>query len=356
MIKKTFLIFSVLSFILVALFLATLNAKEKHPDACPCCAHYDTVSQNQSQENQIYIEGSGDSDNIDQANESTDDYDQMDQANEAAGDLLRIKMEQQDPHRYAIWDSVEDSDIIVVSGVYDRVEDVLDAGRTPYSYISPAQLSDVNLDPDQLLMINCPGDLDRGAISKIEKFVKEGGYLFTTDWCLLNVLEQAFPGFVEYNNIPTADDVVEVQLADKSNPLLLNVMDTSLATPCWWLEISSYPITVLNENKVNVLISSKEMERKYGEPSIAVTFRYGDGKIIHMTSHFYLQRSDTRYDRQSQEAEYYVEEELNVNLDSPEGKELQEDLDGLNLGEIENATTNQQFIVNVIVDRKETQD
>ncbi len=336
MVKKILLIWLLLSGCLTVIFIATLDARtvEVH-SSCPCCSHYE-ASENQNQE-------------ADQGSE------QMEQANDAAGELLRIKMEQQDPGRYCIWDSVEDSDIIVVEGIYDHVEDVLEAGRTPYSLISPQRLSEINLDPHQLLMINCPGDVDRKAISKIEKFVKEGGYLFTTDWTLLNVLEKAFPGFVEYNNIPTADDVVEVQVADRGNPLLLGVME-DLATPCWWLETSSYPITVLNESKVRVLITSREMERKYGEPSIAVTFRYGDGKVVHMTSHFYLQRSDTRYDRQNMDANYYVEEELKVNLNSPEGTELQQNLEGLNLGEIENCTTNQQFIVNVIIDRKETQE
>ena len=340
MFKKSILVFLSFVIMVTVFFFLRLNADATvHFDSCRCCSHYD-IAQNQEIED------------IENQNSSSG---QMTQANEAAGQLLRIKMEQEDPKRYCLWDSVEDSDIIVVTGVYDRVEDVLEASRTPYSLISPQKLSKVNLDPSQLLMINCPGDVDRTAISNIEEFVKAGGYLFTTDWALLNVLEKSFPGFVEYNNIPTADDVVEVQVADRGNPLLLGVM-AGMATPCWWLETSSYPIRILNEKKVDVLITSKEMERKYGEPSIAVSFNYGDGKVVHMTSHFYLQRSDTRYDRQKMDADYYVKEELNIDLNTSEGQELQNNLDGLNLGEIENCTTNQQFIVNVIIDRKESQE
>ncbi|HPZ07780.1 MAG TPA: hypothetical protein PL110_06685, partial [Candidatus Eremiobacteraeota bacterium] len=249
---------------------------------------------------------------------------QMDKANEAAGQVVRIRMEQQKPDKYRVWEDVEDSDIIVVTGVYDHLQDVLDATRTPYSLISPGELSRVKLNPRQILMINCPGDVDRKAIEKIKDFVKAGGYLFTTDWCLSNILEKAFPGFVEYNNNPTRDDVVEVQIADKGNPFLMNVFDRN-ATPCWWLENSSYPIRIVNDRKVNVLITSKEMDRKYGEPSIAITFPYGDGKVIHMTSHFYLQRSDTRYDRQAKSGNYYVKDELKIDMSAPSATKLEKD-------------------------------
>jgi len=279
---------------------------------------------------------------------------QMDKANEAAGEIVKIRMEQQDPEKYRIWQDVENSDIIVVTGVYDHLQDVLDASRTPYSLISPEELSRVKLDPRQILMINCPGTVDRTAIEKIRTFVEKGGYLFTTDWCLLNVLERAFPGYVKYNDNPTKDDVVEVQVADRSDPFLENVFGRG-STPCWWLETSSYPIRIVNDRKVHVLITSKEMGRKYGETPIAITFNYGDGKVIHMTSHFYLQRSDTRYERQSKSGTYYVNEELKVDTSSPAAAKLNKDLEGLNLGEVENSYSNQQFIVNVIVERKETQ-
>jgi len=97
------------------------------------------------------------------------------------------------------------------------------------------------------------------------------------------------------------------------------------------------------------------MGRKYGEKPIAVTFNYGDGKVIHMTSHFYLQRSDTRYERQTKSGTYYVNEELKLDTSSPASAKLNKDLEGLNLGEVENSYSNQQFIVNVIIERKETQ-
>jgi hypothetical protein len=42
---------------------------------------------------------------------------------------------------------------------------------------------------------------------------------------------------------------------------------------------------------VTVLVRSTEMGRKYGEDALVVTFDYGEGTVIHLTSHYYLQRS-----------------------------------------------------------------
>ena len=45
-------------------------------------------------------------------------------------------------------------------------------------------------------------------------FVESGGTLFTTDWALRNVIEPAFPGIIEYNDMPTGDDVVRIEVLD----------------------------------------------------------------------------------------------------------------------------------------------
>jgi hypothetical protein len=67
--------------------------------------------------------------------------------------------------------------------------------------------------------------------------------------------------------------------------------------PQWWLEGSSYPIRILDREKVQILVTSKELEEKWGEAPVFVTFPYGKGRIYHMISHFYLQRTETRTGR-----------------------------------------------------------
>ena len=43
-----------------------------------------------------------------------------------------------------------------------------------------------------------------------------------------------------------------------------------------------------------VLITSRELGEKYGERPVAVWFRWGEGDVFHMISHYYLQRTEER--------------------------------------------------------------
>ncbi|MBI2265526.1 MAG: SH3 domain-containing protein [Armatimonadetes bacterium] len=249
-------------------------------------------------------------------------------------------------------EKIKSSDILVVPGSYDHVQDVLKAAQIPHTIVRPEELSRIPLDPKQMLMINCPGNgIDEKGIARIKAFVSEGGFLFTTDWALKHVLERAFPGIVQYNNHPTSDDVVRVEVKEKDN--LLRFVMTEKSEPLWWLEGSSYPIRILDPKRVKVLITSKEMKSKYGEDPIAILFHYGDGRVFHLTSHFYLQRSELRSQRQKKDATSYVKGELGLN--SPKAAPVAPDLQGLSTGGVESAYTAQQFIANVVVERKKSQ-
>ena len=73
--------------------------------------------------------------------------------------------------------------------------------------------------------------------------------------------------------------------------------------PQWWLEASSYPISVVDAERVKVLITSRELGEKYGERPVAVWFRWGEGDVFHMISHYYLQRTEERTARHRGKAE-----------------------------------------------------
>jgi hypothetical protein len=92
--------------------------------------------------------------------------------------------------------SVEASDVIVVSGIYDHVEDVLDALEVRHTVVEPVDLDRADLRPEQLLVVNCPGAVSPRAVPRIRIFVAAGGSLFTTDWALRHVIEPAFPGVI----------------------------------------------------------------------------------------------------------------------------------------------------------------
>jgi hypothetical protein len=275
------------------------------------------------------------------------DFEKMKKAYQASSKLMQKKMEKERPQDLEILKKVKDSSIVIVAGSYDKVEMVLDLINIPYVLIQPYELDKVNLSPDQILIINCPGNID-SSLQKVHEFVKMGGLLFTTDWALLNVLEKIFPDYVRYNNRATSDDHVRVEVVDKSNNFLQGLFKGD-ADPIWWLESSSYPIQILDEEKVRVLVNSKEMENKYGEAPIVITFNYGDGgSVLHMVSHYYLQRSELRTQRHKASAKEYALSELGLS----EEEIADEDLDNLSLGEAENAYSTTQFISNVIVEQQ----
>ncbi len=272
----------------------------------------------------------------------------MKKAYQASSKIMEKRMEKERPMDLEVLKQVEESSIIIVAGSYDKIELVLDLIKVPYILIQPNDVNQINLRPDQILIINCPGNIDDKGLQKIEQFVKKGGFLFTTDWALLNVLEKIFPEYVKYNQRPTGDDCVSVEVVDKSNKFLEGLFQAD-ADPIWWLESLSYPIMIINKEKVKVLIASREMEKKYGEAPIVITFSYGDGgTILHMTSHYYLQRAELRTSRHKSSAAKYVMDEMGFT----EEEAQIEDIKDISLGEAESAYSTTQFISNVIIEQQ----
>lgn len=241
------------------------------------------------------------------------------------------------------------SDIVVVRGHYDHVETVLQSLEMPHQTIEAGQLESLRLRPEQLVVVNCPGNLTPGGIGAIRDFVRSGGSLFTTDWVLRNVVEPAFPGFIAYNDRPTGDDVVRIEILDRNNRFLTGVMAAD-EDPQWWLEGSSYPIRILDEGAVQVLIRSSELQTKYGEAPVAVLFSYGKGEVFHMISHYYLQRTELRNERHASAAMAYAEERAYT----PDAEDLAT-MKNLKLGDVESAQTSARLFANIVADKKRRQ-
>ncbi len=264
----------------------------------------------------------------------------------AGARISRDRMKKDDPRAAEALARSGDGDILVVGGVYDHVELVLDALELEYTMVTPESLLRRKLDPGSLLVVNCPGNLPVRALPRVRRFVERGGSLFTTDWALRNVIEPAFPGVLAYNERPTADDVVRVEICDHDNPFLDGVLDAG-DEPVWWLEGSSYPIRVLDRDKVQVLLRSKELGKKYGEQPVAVTFAWGKGEVFHMISHYFLQRTELRTSRQKTTALCYANEKGYAA--SP--LELA-DMDGLAYGEVEAAAASSRFLGNIVAQKR----
>lgn len=264
-----------------------------------------------------------------------------------ASEMARERMRRETPEAAAALERVGDTDIVVVPGCYDHVEQVLGALGLPFAVLDPSAIHRAALRPEQLLVVNCPGsNVGRSDIVAVREFVAAGGSLFTTDWALRHVIEPAFPGLIAYNDRPTRDDVVRIEVVDRANPFLAGVLDGA-DDPQWWLEASSYPIRILDPDRVKVLITSREMADKYGEAPIAVLFRHGEGEVFHMASHYYLQRTELRSARHAEGAAAYAAEK-GVAF-SPAAAAAAADLA---LADIEAAHSSARLFANVVAAKK----
>ena len=274
----------------------------------------------------------------------------MFKAYQVAQEMMKDRLVDKDENLSKEFDELADSDVIIVSGTFDHIEDVFRKIGLKHILVSPDAFGKVKLNTEQIVFINCPGNVNPPGLRNLTKFVEDGGFLFTTDWALKHVIEPAFPGYIQYNNRSTGDEVVRVEINAKGDPFLETLISAT-DDPQWWLEGSSYPITVLDKKKVEVLVKSKEIQKKYGEPAVFVSFDYGKGKIYHMISHFYLQRSETRTERHTGKGSDYLSEKIKMS-EVRFQKYANMDIDESNLGEVESAFTSSAFMSKVLRDKK----
>ena len=272
----------------------------------------------------------------------------MSAAYNVSNQLVRERMERENPEDIKILDSVKESDIVCVRGTYDHIHLVLSAIGVPFAHISPDQLLRTELKPNQVVYVNCPSSFPRDAAVKLSAFVEAGGMLITTDWALKHVIEVAFPNTIKFNGNSTGDEVVSVEIVDTEDEVLKGFIDQEKdAAPVWWLEGSSYPIKILDKKRVKVLLRSDDLKRRYKDDSVIVSFEWGKGMVYHMISHFYLQRSETRTQKQGTSASNYAKSQ---NM-SQTTMSMFEDCDklGVNYGTVQSAATSSEFVSRVYV-------
>lgn len=270
-----------------------------------------------------------------------DQDDVMDRAYTVAGKVLRDRMRAERPDDARELDSVTAAEVAVVGGQYDRIERVMAATGVPYTGVAPEGAQHLDWEKLQVLLVNCPGVLPRTLLERIGPWVRKGGYLLTTDWALKNVIEALFPGTVRHNGVQTTDAVVRVHReGSEDDPLISGFLEPG-GDPLWWLESASYPIEVLDPQRVRVLLRSGEVGRQWGADPVIVTFEEGHGSVVHMLSHLYLQRSDVRNAQDAQPASAY----LGVAGYGPEAMAFCQDVaPGLRSSELKSATSSAKFL------------
>ena len=274
----------------------------------------------------------------------------MSTAYRVAQEMIKDKLKDVDEDMAAEFEELGQSEVIVSEGVHDYIEQVFNGIGLKHNLINPQQFEKIDLDPDKIIFINCPGNVTSKGLRNLVTFVEKGGFLFTTDWALRHVIEPGFPGYIKYNNRPTSDEVVRVDILAEEDPFLQSLIGPN-DDPQWWLEGSSYPIEILNHKEVDILIKSKEIEKKYGESAVFVTFDYGKGKIYHMISHFYLQRAETRTARHAKSGAEYANEKLNMDQYREE-KYKNMGIENANLSDVEAAYSSSSIMNKILWDKK----
>ncbi len=274
----------------------------------------------------------------------------MSTAYRVAQEMIKDRLKDVDEGMAAEFEELGQSEVIVSIGVHDYIEQVFNGIGLKHNLINPQQFEKIDLDPDKIIFINCPGNVSSKGLRNLVTFVEKGGFLFTTDWALRHVIEPGFPGYIKYNNRPTNDEVVRVDILAEEDPFLQSLIGPN-DDPQWWLEGSSYPIEILNHKEVDILIKSKEIEKKYGESAVFVTFDYGKGKVYHMISHFYLQRAETRTARHKKSGAEYAYEKLNMD-EYREEKYKNMGIDDANLSDVEAAYSSSSMMNKILWDKK----
>ena len=237
--------------------------------------------------------------------------DGMHRAYGVAGRLFRGRLAEERPEDARELAAVRPEEVVVVRGSYDHMHRVLHATGIPFLEVDSKTIAGVDWETMRLLLVNCPGQIPPEALERVAPWVRRGGYLLTTDWALRHVIEPAFPGTIRHNGKQTADCVVRVERLDVEDPLLSGFLEDG-RDPLWWLEGASYPIDVVDPARVRVLLKSSEVADRWGTDPVAVTFDEGEGTVLHLISHLYLQRSDVRDARDARPAFDYISKELNL--------------------------------------------
>ena len=83
----------------------------------------------------------------------------------------------------------------------------------------------------------------------------------------------------------------------------------------WWLEIQAFPIAIDDPVRAHVLVDSLEMLDRYGSSVMMAEFSAGLGKVMHSTSHFYLQKEGFSNQGSAEERRIFAADHLGISIE-----------------------------------------
>jgi hypothetical protein len=184
-------------------------------------------------------------------------------------------------------EKLRQAEVVVVRGSADHMEHVMQKAQVKYVVVDPEDLPQLPLHGQQVLMVNCTGEMSAAARERVRRFVMAGGFLYTTDHAVHYLVERAFPGYVKWNGKTSTEEIFTMEVGQTDRGLLKKI--GSGGHPRWQLAGGGYLFDVVDKQRVDVLMSSRAVAQRYGSGVLGVRFRVGDGQVIHVTGHFFTQ-------------------------------------------------------------------
>jgi len=183
--------------------------------------------------------------------------------------------------------AVQKAEVVIVTGSADHMEQVMRRAGVKFALVAPDDLPDLPLRWQQILMVNCTGQMSAPARERVRRFVQAGGLLYTTDHAVHYLIEAIFPGTIRFNQRTTAQEIFPMQTqGDRGLVAKIGDLDHQ---PRWQLAGGGMLFDVIDP-KVEVLMRSREVAARYHESGVlGVRFRVGDGQVVHVTGHFFTQ-------------------------------------------------------------------
>ncbi|MFH1231575.1 MAG: hypothetical protein V1709_08790 [Planctomycetota bacterium] len=216
-------------------------------------------------------------------------------------------------------------------GNYDKIQDALSRMGIEYTLIGKSELDkeSYSLDDKWVIIFNCnffkdhccnPEHLKQGkprnpvwpddesnnfihatklsdkTIKKIRQFVETGGYLFTEDLQINEIIERAFPGVIVHTKyLPEQEVKILPAQGTALHPYLKYVFETppsnaaikpppeiSTVKPVWKIDDESLDIKILKKDAVTVLIVSPKLAKaNKNEGAVAVSWGYSIKQIVY---------------------------------------------------------------------------
>ena len=186
---------------------------------------------------------------------------------------------------------VASADVVIVTGSADHMEQVMRRAGVKFALVTPEELPDAPLRWQQILMVNCTGQMPARARERVRRFVNAGGLLYTTDHAVHYLLEPLFPGKIRFNHKTTEQQIFPMQ-TQGDRGFVAKMSDGG--EPRWQLAGGGMLFDVEDPN-VETLMRSKQVGMRYHTDGVlGVRFRVGDGQVVHVTGHFFTQPGQPR--------------------------------------------------------------